>query len=88
VRFLLVEVPPDTVTAREDLDQEAALAEVSTKLPGLAESVETDHPGFHTSDTVDVDLVLTSEIVLELDDGAEVTLSPGDCVVQNGTRHR
>jgi hypothetical protein len=26
--------------------------------------------------------------VLELDDGAEVSLSPGDVVVQNGTRHR
>jgi hypothetical protein len=26
--------------------------------------------------------------VLELDDGAEVTLHPGDTVVQNGTRHR
>ena len=25
---------------------------------------------------------------MELDDGAEVTLSPGDTVVQNGTRHR
>jgi hypothetical protein len=26
--------------------------------------------------------------VLELDDGATVTLRPGDTVVQNGTRHR
>jgi uncharacterized cupin superfamily protein len=27
-------------------------------------------------------------VILELDDGAEVLLSPGDVVVQNGTRHR
>jgi len=27
-------------------------------------------------------------LALELDDGAEVLLSPGDVLVQNGTRHR
>ena len=30
---------------------------------------------------------ISGEVVLELDDGAEVTLRPGDTVVQNGTRH-
>jgi len=32
--------------------------------------------------------VLDGTVILELDDGAEVTLRPGDTVVQNGTRHR
>ncbi|MDZ4265161.1 MAG: cupin domain-containing protein, partial [Mycobacterium sp.] len=32
--------------------------------------------------------VLEGTVILELDDGAEVTLNPGDTVVQNGTRHR
>ena len=41
----------------------------------------------HTTDTVDLDLVLSGEMDLELDDGAEVHLRPGDSVVQNGTRH-
>jgi hypothetical protein len=27
-------------------------------------------------------------MTLELDDGAKVSLRQGDCVVQNGTRHR
>jgi uncharacterized cupin superfamily protein len=31
--------------------------------------------------------MLSGELVLELDDGAEVMLQPGDTVVQNGTRH-
>jgi quercetin dioxygenase-like cupin family protein len=31
--------------------------------------------------------VLEGEVWLELDDGAEVRLRPGDTVVQNGTRH-
>ena len=42
----------------------------------------------HTTDTIDFEYVLSGEIALELDDGAEVVLHPGDTVVQNGTRHR
>ena len=42
----------------------------------------------HTTDTIDFEVVLEGTVVLELDDGAEVTLRPGDTVVQNGTRHR
>jgi quercetin dioxygenase-like cupin family protein len=42
----------------------------------------------HTTPTIDFEVVLSGEVVLELDDGAEVTLRPGDTVVQNGTRHR
>jgi mannose-6-phosphate isomerase-like protein (cupin superfamily) len=37
---------------------------------------------------VDFEVVLSGEVILELDDGATVTLTPGDTVVQNGTRHR
>jgi quercetin dioxygenase-like cupin family protein len=50
--------------------------------------MEVDDPGMHTTDTTDFEIVLSGQVVLELDDGAEVTLSPGDTVVQNGTRHR
>jgi quercetin dioxygenase-like cupin family protein len=71
----------------EDLDLEAALVELGTKLPGLADVMEPDHPGMHTTDTVDLDLVVSGEVWLELDDGEEVHLRTGDCVVQNGTRH-
>jgi quercetin dioxygenase-like cupin family protein len=53
----------------------------------MAELMEPDHPGVHTTDTVDFDLVLSGEVWLELDDGAEVHLQPGDCVIQNGARH-
>jgi quercetin dioxygenase-like cupin family protein len=33
-------------------------------------------------------VVLSGEVVLELDDGAKKVLRPGDTAVQNGTRHR
>ena len=44
--------------------------------------------GFHRTDTTDFGVLLSGNIVAELDDGAEVLLSPGDVLVQNGTRHR
>src|SRR5882724_5078597 len=47
-----------------------------------------DEPGFHRTDTADFGVLLSGNIVAELDDGAEVLLSPGDVLVQNGTRHR
>ncbi|MGE0857709.1 MAG: cupin domain-containing protein [Gammaproteobacteria bacterium] len=42
----------------------------------------------HTTDTLDFVVMLSSEVWLELDDGAERCVRAGDCVVQNGTRHR
>jgi quercetin dioxygenase-like cupin family protein len=54
----------------------------------LAEVMERDDPGMHTTDSTDFALVSSGQVALELDDGAEVVLSAGDAVVQNGTRHR
>jgi mannose-6-phosphate isomerase-like protein (cupin superfamily) len=42
----------------------------------------------HTTATIDFGVVLSGTVTLELDDGAKVTLAPGDTYVQNGTRHR
>ena len=42
----------------------------------------------HTTDSTDFGILLSGNVVLELDDATEVSLSPGDVVVQNGTRHR
>jgi hypothetical protein len=43
--------------------------------------------GMHTTPTVDVALLVSGELWLEVDDGTEVRLVSGDAVVQNGTRH-
>ena len=53
----------------------------------MVDHLEMENLGMHTTDTVDYEFVISGEVVLELDDGAEVTLRPGDTVVQNGTRH-
>jgi hypothetical protein len=54
----------------------------------LAEVMERDEPGMHTTNSTDFALVSSGQVALELDDGAEVVLSAGDAIVQNGTRHR
>jgi quercetin dioxygenase-like cupin family protein len=43
--------------------------------------------GFHRSDTVDLCFVVSGELWIELDDGAEVLLRTGDTLVQHGTVH-
>ena len=86
-RFGFFTLPPDSVTLPDDLDIGAALTEMGEKLPGLADHMEPDAPGMHTTDTVDFDVVIDGEVWLELDDGKEVRLTRGSCVVQNGTRH-
>ena len=86
-RLMIVAFPPDSVMMRPDFDGAAFGAEFARNAPGLAERFEMDHPGMHTTDSIDYDLVLEGEIVLELDDGREVTLRQHDVAVQHGTRH-
>ncbi len=87
-RFGSFTVPPESsVVVPADLDPEAALAAMQAALPGLADHMEPDAPGMHTTATVDYEWIVSGRIVLELDDGASVELSAGDTVVQNGTRH-
>jgi hypothetical protein len=83
-RFGLVSIPPEGERQGPVFPD---MEEVELKLPGLLAHMEPDHPGMHTTDTIDFDVVVSGEIFLELDDGAEVHLETGDCVVQNGTRH-
>jgi mannose-6-phosphate isomerase-like protein (cupin superfamily) len=87
-RFGLFTVPPGPASLPVELDLEAALAEMEAKLPGMLGYMEPDDLGMHTTDTIDFEVVLSGEVILELDDGSETALRPGDTVVQNGTRHR
>jgi mannose-6-phosphate isomerase-like protein (cupin superfamily) len=87
-RFGLFSLPPTGTQPAADLDLAVAVAEVESKLPGLLAHMEPDNPGMHTTDTIDFEVILSGEVVLELDDGVQTTLHVGDTVVQNGTRHR
>ena len=88
-RFGHFTLPPEgSAELPPDLDIPAALADMEAKLPGMTSYMEPDAPGMHTTATIDFEVVLSGQVTLELDDGASVTLEPGDTVVQNGTRHR
>lgn len=88
-RFGFFTLPPQgEANLPPDLDIEAAMTELDSLLPGMMSHLEPDQPGMHTTDTVDFEVVISGRIALELDDGAEKIMGPGDTVVQNGTRHR
>jgi len=86
-RLMIVTFPPDSVMTRADFNAAAFGAEFAQLLPGLAERFEPDHPGMHTTDSIDYDVVLEGEITLELDDGQQVQLRKHEVVVQCGNRH-
>jgi mannose-6-phosphate isomerase-like protein (cupin superfamily) len=86
-RFGMFSIPPESV-AGSDIHAVADLADFEAEAPGLLRYMDLSDPGMHTTDTIDFEVVLEGTVILELDDGAEVTLTAGDTVVQNGTRHR
>ncbi len=86
-RFGFFTLPPETKASTDPVFTASAVQEFQEKLPGMIDLLELDHPGMHATDTVDFDVVVCGEVYLELDDGAEVLLKAGDCVIQNGTRH-
>jgi mannose-6-phosphate isomerase-like protein (cupin superfamily) len=86
-RFLVVRWAPGRQVPEPAGDPAEISAEAERLLPGLLGVIEPDNSGMHTTDTVDYAFCADGEIWLELDDGQEVHLTPGSCVVQRGTRH-
>ncbi|MBK3745534.1 cupin domain-containing protein [Paraburkholderia aspalathi] len=86
-RLSVVTIAPDSVVSAPTFDSAAMVEELGRNLPGLAETFEPDKPGMHRTATLDYVIVLSGNVVLELDDGVTKELKPFDIVVQNGTRH-
>lgn len=87
MRYLLFTIPPKRLPPDPGIDLQAERKATEAKLPGLLGVMEPANPGMHRSDSIDFIFVLSGEIWLELDDGAEVLLRAGETAVQNGTRH-
>lgn len=87
-RFFILTVPPDHEIDYSNIDLGAGLEEMETKLPGILQWNEMENPGMHTTDTIDMEYIVSGELTLELDDGVMVVLRAGDSNIQNGTRHR
>lgn len=85
-RCVLVRWAPQSAVPEPDGDPKELADEAERALPGLLGAFE-EGGAMHTSDTIDYGVCLEGEMWLTLDDGAEVHLTPGSCVVQRGTRH-
>jgi mannose-6-phosphate isomerase-like protein (cupin superfamily) len=70
----------------DDVDPQRA-AEADALLTDVAAHLDPKDPRMHGTPSVDFILILSGEVILELENG-EKTLRRGDVVVQNGTRHK
>ena len=87
-RVIFFTMPPGAVAGRDRPMTREELAEAEAKFPGLHSTFDEKEAGMHASVTVDVGVILSGLVGLEVDDGNVVTLNPGDVVIQNGTRHK
>jgi mannose-6-phosphate isomerase-like protein (cupin superfamily) len=89
-RFRIVTLPPDRELARVLSNPQDAwdmLAEFREGAPGIADSGELHDPAMHVTPTLDYGVVLSGEVLLELDSGESTLMKAGDCVVQQGAKH-
>jgi hypothetical protein len=85
-RFYVVRYPGVDSVQRGVVTEEH-VEETNRRFPGLLDHFTADKDGMHRTDSVDYAIVIQGEMWLELDDGSEVRLPTGSCVVQNGTTH-
>jgi mannose-6-phosphate isomerase-like protein (cupin superfamily) len=83
-RFFLATLPPGYPTP-PPADRPGTHGQASDS--SLSMSARFDSAFMHETDSVDYIVVLSGMIWQELDDGVEILLQPGDCLVQNGTWH-
>jgi hypothetical protein len=100
-RFEIVTLPPGTGLEPAEPSPPATPEEVQAAIregiekigmPGPAESRwprprAGEKPGMHASDTIDMIVMLSGELSMELEDHTMLHLRPGDTLVQNGTMH-
>jgi hypothetical protein len=83
----IVTFPPAAARAQHAADPQAVAQEYRARLPGLAETFESDGSQMHVTASIDYALLLDGELWLELDDSETVHLFAGDIVIQQATRH-
>ena len=82
----------DAIPADNSGDSDAGLKKVGTTLPGgtvfrVVEFSPGVSPRVHRTDSIDYAVIVSGEIDMELEKGAEVHLKAGDVLVQRGTVH-
>lgn len=87
-RFVLLTLQPGQAAAPIDDPTESQLEELEEAFPGLLTTVEPGTDGMHTSETIDLVVVVDGPITLELSDSQAKELQTGDVIVQVGNVHR
>ena len=84
-RYVIVTLPPlGAETSSPGASQQSSALPARQNYQGDF----TEGPGFHRTATVDLEVVLSGEVTLQLDDGVTKTMKPGDAIIQSGTKHR
>ena len=80
--FRLVEIPPESKTTfnAAGIFQELG----SSNKPSADDAAR--HPTMHKTNSIDYLVVLSGEMIMEMEDGSTL-LKQGDCIVQRGTNH-
>jgi hypothetical protein len=77
-----------------DITSEAKLADIFTLTPGSSSLfIESMPPtaaptGWHRTNTIDYEYIISGRIDLQMEDGSEVTLEKGDVNIQLGGMHQ
>ena len=85
--FVVVQYAPDSVVEDPRFDPSRLGPELDRVSPDIAAAFEPGQLGMHRTQSIDYGVVVAGEIWLELDDGAETRLLPGDTIVQIAGRH-
>lgn len=83
--FRIVEFPPEKNIEGKIDTSEAFSSMGSHNKP--SEDDAAQHPSMHFTNSVDYIAVISGEMHMLMEDGEEVLLQPGDCVVQKGVKH-
>ncbi|NQZ98960.1 MAG: cupin domain-containing protein [Myxococcales bacterium] len=81
-----IEIPVDTPSEVILQFAKGAFQNMQSDFEPTLESVQR-HPTFHKTDSLDYLVVLSGRLTMLMDDDAEVTLEPGNVVVQQGVMH-
>jgi quercetin dioxygenase-like cupin family protein len=81
----IIDIPPEP---KDPAERERAMKASFGKLFADAQHAPEpgQHPGMHTTDTVDYAILLAGELVAIMDE-EEVTMQAGDVLIQRGTNH-
>jgi len=80
--FRLVEIPPESKTS---FKAEGIFTELGSQNKP-SEADRNRHPTMHKTNSVDYLVVLSGEMIMEMESGSTL-LKQGDCIVQRGTNH-